>query len=305
MSAVKKSSVAEPEPSGRPANYLADRLSIFGSAILFSTGGVAIKWVAFDAWQVASLRAMIAATAIAVLVPGPVLLRNRAVVLTGIAQGASMLLFVLSNKTTTAANAIFLQSGAPLFIPLLAAALLGERATKRDLAAMAGIAAGLVCFFVGATEPSATAPYPRIGNLLAVASGLTWACTVVGLRYLAREGTMTVGAAKGALIWGNLFVAILVLPMALPLTSVAAPDWGVLVFLGVAQVAMAYRLLVRAVERVPALEASLLALFEPVLNPVWAWALLGERPSSWAMVGATILATVTVARALAGSRRDS
>jgi len=301
---VKKRRVARRQPLERPAAYLTDRLSIFGSAILFSTGGVAIKWVSFDAWQVAGLRALVAAFAIALLVPGPVVLRHRAVVLTGIAQGCSMLLFVLANKTTTAANAIFLQSGAPLFIPLLAASVLGERATKRDLAAMAGIAAGLVCFFVGATEPSVTAPHPRVGNLLAVASGLTWACTVVGLRYLAREGAMTGGAAKGALLWGNLFVAALALPMALPLPSVGAPDWGVLAFLGVAQVAMAYRLLVRAVARVPALEASLLALFEPVLNPIWAWALLGESPSSWAMVGAAILATVTIARAVAGSRSD-
>jgi drug/metabolite transporter (DMT)-like permease len=231
-------------------------------------------------------------------------MRHRAVILTGLAQGSAMLLFVLANKSTTAANAIFLQCAAPLYIPMLASRVLGERATRRDLAAMAGIAAGLVCFFVGSQQPSATAPQPRLGDLLAIASGVAWACTVVGLRYLARGGVMAAGAAKGALLWGNLFVAAVALPIAFPLPATGGTDWGVLVFLGVAQVALAYRLLVRAVARVPALEASLLALFEPVLNPVWAFALLGEKPSSWALAGAAILATVTIARAVAGSRQQ-
>ena len=329
------SATAAAEVARRPAagdgadGGWAARLAILGSAVLFSTGGVAIKGTVLGAWQVAGLRALVAAAAVAVLVPGAVVIRRREVLLTGLAQGLSMLLFVLANKNTTAANAIFLQSSAPLYIPLLAAALLGERTTKRDLAAMAGIAVGLACFLAGASAPSATAPSPRLGDLFAIASGLSWACTVVGLRLLARGNSSPVttrptasddagddgapsaaveraaGTAKGALIAGNLFVAALALPMAFPLPSAAgAGDAAILLFLGVAQVGLAYRLLVRGVARVPALEASLLALFEPVLNPIWAFVLLGERPSSWALAGAAVLAAVTVARAAAGSRTD-
>jgi DME family drug/metabolite transporter len=341
-----------------------DRLAIFGSALLFSTGGVAIKWIALGAWEVAAIRAAFAAMAVWWLVPGPVTMRRTAVVLTGVAQGSSMLLFVIANKLTTAANAIFLQSAAPLYIPLLATWLLGERTTKRDLAAMAGITVGLLMFFIGAEPATATAPDPRLGDVVAVASGVAWACTVVGLRYLARESTgdsawaseetsvpdawiqvsasaeeaeheaeraprmpdpripdpgngpplphaggaavsshaHTPGAAKGALLWGNLFVVAVALPVAWPLPASGAGDWALLVYLGIAQVALAYRLLVRAVARVPALEASLLALFEPVLNPLWAFLLLGETPSAWAFAGAATLASVTIARAAAGSR---
>jgi DME family drug/metabolite transporter len=334
-----------------------DRLAIFGSALLFSTGGVAIKWIAFGAWQVAAIRAAVAALAVWWLVPGPVTMRRTAVVLTGVAQGSSMLLFVIANKLTTAANAIFLQSAAPLYIPILATYVLGERTTKRDIAAMAGIAAGLLMFFAGAEPATATAPNPRLGDIVAVASGVAWACTVVGLRYLARESatgpdraseetsvpdawiqvsasaeaidgepesgdpdrssrraaasvgapranaSAGSGAAKGALLWGNIFVVAIALPMAWPFAETSAADWTLLVYLGVAQVALAYRLLVRAVARVPALEASLLALFEPVLNPLWAFLLLGETPSAWAFAGAATLASVTIVRAAAGSRR--
>ncbi len=338
-----------------------DRLAIFGSALLFSTGGVAIKWIALGAWQVAAIRAALAALAVWWLVPGPVTMRRTAVVLTGVAQGSSMLLFVIANKLTTAANAIFLQSAAPLYIPILAAHVLGERTTRRDLAAMAGIAIGLLLFFVGAEPATATAPNPRLGDIVAVASGVAWACTVVGLRYLAREDpghaevetsvpdawiqvsataeaaghaglpergeredapadvapesapprassepartrANSPGAAKGALLWGNLFVVAVALPVAWPFEATSGGDWALLVYLGTAQVALAYRLLVHAVARVPALEASLLALFEPVLNPLWAFLLLGERPSAWAFAGAATLASVTIARAAVGSR---
>jgi drug/metabolite transporter (DMT)-like permease len=113
----------------------------------------------------------------------------------------------------------------------------------------------------------------------------------------------TPGAAKGALIAGNFFVVLVSLPMVMPMPETSVSDWAILVYLGTAQVALAYRLLVRAVARVPALEASLLALFEPVLNPLWAFLLLGERPSAWAYAGAAILAGVTIARAAAGSRQ--
>ncbi|MFN2377161.1 MAG: DMT family transporter [Candidatus Binatia bacterium] len=289
-------------PLPRPSDRVADRLAILGSAVLFSTGGVGIKWLTFDAWQVAALRALLAGIAVYFLVPGRISFRHRAVLVTGAAQGGAMLLFVLANKTTTAANAIFLQSAAPLFIPLLAARFLGEHATRRDLVAMVGIAVGLSFFFVGAPQPSVTAPHPRLGDFLAIASGLCWAGTVVGLRYLAREGALVDGVAKGALVWGNFLVAAVAMPMALPLPAVAASEWGVLLFLGVAQVALAYRLLARALARVPALEASLLALFEPVLNPVWAFLLLGELPTSWALLGAAVLGGVTVARAVSSSR---
>lgn len=299
---------------------LRDRLSILLAALLFSTGGVVIKSVSLGGLEVAGLRALVAAVAVLLLVPGPVVVARRAVVLTGIAQGSAMLLFVLANKMTTAANTIFLQSAAPLYIPLLASRVLGERATKRDLAAMVGIGVGLSLFFVGGEEPTATAPQPRLGDLLAIASGLAWACTVIGLRYLSRvEGgspaglieagveaatsRRAAGAAKGALVWGNVLVALVALPGVLPLVTVSTGDAVALVYLGVAQVALAYRFLVRGVEKVPALEASLLILFEPVLNPLWAFLFLAETPGPWALAGAGIIATVTAARALAGARR--
>ena len=114
------------------------------------------------------------------------------------------------------------------------------------------------------------------------------------------------GAAKGALLWGNLLVAGGTLPFfAFSIGGMAWSDAAVLLYLGSAQVALAYRCLVSGVRRVPALEASLLILFEPVLNPLWAWLLLGEVPGGWSLGGAAIIAAVTAVRAFAGDRREA
>jgi len=281
---------------------IGDRLCVLGAAFLFSTGGVAIKSTDLDGWEVAGLRSALAALAVWALVPGRAVLGRRAVFLTGVAQGATMLLFVLANKLTTAANTIFLQSAAPLYLPFLVPRILGEAVTRRDIAAMVGIAAGMALFFVGTVEPTATATNPRLGDALAIVSGFTWACTVVGLRYFSRDGAAASASTKGAMIWGNLLVAAIALPIGLPLGEAGATDALVLLYLGVVQVGFGYRLLVRGMRTVPALEAALLVLFEPVLSPVWAYLVLGEAPTSHALAGAAILGMVIAMRSVAGAK---
>lgn len=291
------------EPGSSEAPSLADRGALLAAALLFSTGGAVIKSTSLDAWELAGWRAAVAWLALWLILPGPVAWRSPAVLLTGVAQGATMLLFVLSNKTTTAANAIFLQSTGPLYLPLLARALLGERAAKADYVAMAGIAVGMTLFFVGAAEPTATAPAPRLGDALAIASGCTWALTVVGLRYLARDGRSGGGTTKGAVLWANAFVAVVGLGLGGVSSTPSGVDAIAIAYLGAVQVGFGYRMLVRGIARVPALEASLLILFEPVLNPVWAYLFLAESPSAWALAGAGVLAAVTVGRAFVAHSR--
>jgi drug/metabolite transporter, DME family len=92
---------------------------------------------------------------------------------------------------------------------------------------------------------------------------------------------------------GNLFAFLLALPLALPVHGVRPLDWGILVYLGVFQIGLAYLLLTRAVRHVPAFEATTLLLLEPVLNPVWAWLLVGERPGALALAGGGLILAAT------------
>lgn len=330
-------------PPAQPVG-LAPRLQVLAAAALFSTGGVAIKGLELGAWHVAGLRSGVAALALAFMLPaGWRTLRRLGLPLglvgVGLAYAGTLLLFVLCNKLTTAANTIFLQSTAPLYVLLLAPWLLGEPVRRRDIAYMLALALGLALFFVGQRQPDVLAPDPFAGNLLAVASGVTWALTLIGLRRLGRDGGAAAGAGRGtaravagrdagevpanaapaaaagaapdlgaaAVLLGNVFAFAIALPFALadpaPLARASAADWAVIAYLGAIQIGLAYVLLTRAFRRVEALEASLLLLVEPVLNPIWTWLALGEEPGRWALAGGAVILAATAGKAFFDARR--
>jgi drug/metabolite transporter, DME family len=270
------------------------RIQLLAAAALFSTGGAAIKATALDAWQVAGFRSGVAALVLALLLPASRRIFRWKILLVAVAYAATLILFVTANKLTTAANTIFLQSTAPLYILLLGPFLLHERIRRSDLVFMGVVAVGMALFFVGTEEPVATAPNPALGNVLAAAAGVTWALTVMGLRWLGREEGEN--AALPTVVAGNVVAFLACLPWALPVTEAAAVDWLVIGYLGAVQIGLAYLLLITGIRHVPALEASVLLLLEPALNPAWAWALLGERPSSWALVGGAIILLATLVR---------
>lgn len=284
------------------------RLQLIGAAVLFSTGGSAIKAAAFTGWQIAGLRSGIAVLALLLMARvagrGGTARQNLGIrwetALVGVAYAGCLTLFVLANRLTTAANTIFLQSTAPLYLLVLAPWLLKEPVRRQDIGFMLALGLGLTLFFVGVEQPAVTAPDPVTGNLLALASGFCWALAVGGLRWLtAKEGR---GSPLAAVVAGNLIAFLISLPFALPLGSHSITDWSLIVYLGVFQIALAYMLVTSAISHIPALEASLLLLIEPVLNPLWAWLIQGEVPGFWALLGGAIILGATTVRSWAGRR---
>ena len=271
---------------------MSPRSKIVVAAALFSTGGAAIKYCGFDAWQLAGFRAAIAFLTILVLIPESRRGWSWRTTLVGCAYAATTLLYVQANKHTTAASAIFLQSTSPLFILLLAPWILGEHATRRDLLQMAVMGLGLVLFFLGMDQPSVTAPNPALGNLLAAVCAVTWAFTVIGYRWLASRGASIATAA----VSGNLTASIIALAAAQPLVAGRPVDWAVVVFLGVCQLGIPYLFMARAIPRLRALEVGLFLLIEPVLNPIWAWLVHGETPGPATLVGGVLILGATAGR---------
>jgi drug/metabolite transporter, DME family len=271
------------------------RLQLLATAVLFSTGGAAIKATELGSWQVASFRSGVAALVLFLLIPAARRGWSWRVLLVSLAYAATMILFVTANKLTTAANTIFLQSTAPLYLLLLGPLLLHEAIRRTDLVFMAAVGLGLGLFFVGAEAPVETAPDPLRGNLLAVLSGLTWALTVLGLRWIGRRPEPG-ASALSTVVAGNLMAFLIALPFALPVPEVAAVDWLVIGYLGVFQIGLAYLLMTLAIRHVPALEAATLLLVEPALNPVWAWLLHGETPGRWALAGGALILGATAVK---------
>ena len=273
------------------------------AAALFSTGGAAIKAVQLPGLQVASFRSGIAALALLLLLPAARRGWGWRPLLVGIAYAGTMVLFVLANRLTTSAHAVFIQATSPVYLVLLAPLLLGEANRRRDLWFMIPLMAGLACFLAGAQAPLRTAPDPQMGNLLAAGSGICWAFTTIGMRWLA-TGDEGKGTLLAAMVAGNLLAFGAVLPFALPLGPVVAPsDWGILLFLGLFQIALPYSLVSRAMGRVTALDASLIFLIEPALSPVVAWAVHGEIPGPWPIFGAALILVTTVLRVVGDMRQ--
>ncbi len=277
------------------------RLGVVGAAVLFSTGGAAVKATALSNWQVAGFRSGVAALALALFLPEArrgFTARSAAV---AVAYAATLVLFVTANKLTTSASTIFLQGGtAPLYVLLLGPLLLGESVRRLDLVFMAVIAAGMAMFFFGADAPARTAPDPLRGNVLAALAGVTWALTVMGLRWM---GSVPAGGSPmAAVVLGNVFAFLTCLPGAVPIAEVRAADWAAIAYLGVFQIGLAYVLLTSAVRHVPALEVSLLLLMEPALNPIWSWIAHGERPGLWTVAGGMLVIGATGVRSLADAR---
>jgi drug/metabolite transporter (DMT)-like permease len=211
-----------------------------------------------------------------------------------------MIFYVTGNKLTTAANTIFLQSTAPLYLLLLGPLLLRERTRRNDLLFAGALAIGMLLFFVGIDAPAATAPDPLRGNIAGALSGLSWALTILGLRWLGRtHGEGKEGDAAGsAVVAGNLITGAVCLVPALPVHDSVPGDWAVIAYLGLFQIGLAYVCLTRGVRRLPALEASLLLLLEPVLNALWAWLIHAERPGPWSLAGCGIILAATLLRTL-------
>ena len=278
-----------------PSSPLRNRLLLVAAAALFSTGGAAIKAASFTAWQVASFRSAVAVAALLLAAPEARRGWSWRIAPVGAAYAATLILFVLSTRMTTAANAIFLQSTAPLYLLLLGPWLLKEPIRRSDIGYMAALAAGMSLFALGSQRAVATAPDPHTGNALALGSGLAWALTLAGLRWLSRGEAGSAGMA--AVTAGNAMAFLAALPMALPVASANASGVAVILYLGVFQIGLAYWCLTRAVRHVTAFEATTTLLLEPVLNPVWTWLVHGERPGAWPLAGGAVILSATLINA--------
>lgn len=273
------------------------RLAALASALLFSTGGAAIKATTLTSWQVAGLRSLIAAVTVALLLPAARRHWSWRTAIVALAYALCLSSFVLATKNTTSANAIFLQGTAPLYLVFLGPWLLHEKVRSSDWWTLALVTAGMVLVFWETGNAQLLSPNPALGNAYGAFSGLMWAGTVCGLRWLSKRGE---GNTMAPVLMGNLLAVFLCLPRMFPIGVVSGTDLFSLVYLGVFQIGLAYWFLTAAMAKLSALEASLLIMIEPALNPLWTWMIHGEKPAATALAGGTLI----IGSALMKSWRD-
>ena len=274
------------------------RFNLIVGALLFSTGGVAIKAATLTGWQVSCFRSLLAGLAMLLLLPRARRGWSWRSLVVAIPFAATFTLFTLANKLTTAANAMFLQETAPLYILLLGPLLLGERIRRRDLAFMAALVVGLALIVGSTSGPLASAPNPALGNLLGACTGVSWALTLTGLRWLAARSRYHEDQPEAAVVAGCFLAAAVAAFFVIPLDQATTFDWLIVVYLGVFQIGLAYDFVTRGMRTLPALESSLLLLVQPVFAPVWAWLVLAENPGGLAILGGAVVILATAIYAL-------
>lgn len=272
---------------------LRDRLNVVIGGVLFSTGGVAIKAATLTGWQLSCFRSFIAGVAVLLLVPNARHGWSWRSLVVAVPYAATFTLFTLANKLTTAANAIFLQDTAPFYVLLLGPLLLGERIRRNDIALMLALIIGLGLIFNSIQNSSEIATNPELGNLLATCAGLSWALTVIGLRWIAIRSKKHKEQPEAAVVTGCFLASLMAVFFSFPVESSTTVDWLIIFYLGVFQIGLAYSLIAKGIRSISALETSLLLLVEPVFSPIWAWLLLAENPGFLSILGGSLVISAT------------
>ncbi len=262
-------------------------LYVFIAALLWSTGGVAIKAVDAGPLVVSFYRSAIAAVVLFAVLRPRVQRWTLQFFLALAAYAACLTSFVIATKWTTAANAIFLQYMGVIWVMLFSPLFLKEPLRKADVIAVIVAFGGMALFFIEKFDPRGVA-----GNVAAILSSIFFAMLIMFLR------AQRDASAEAAVSWGNVAVSLSLVPFVAGDLRVDLQSLLILAFLGVFQIGLAYYFFVRGLRSVTATKASLTGMIEPVLNPLWVFLLLGERPSPLAILGGMIVLGAVAARTL-------
>lgn len=273
-------------------SILTARLQVLLAVGLMSLGGVGIKACSFPAWKLAGMRGGVAALTVFLLLKEARRNWSLRVILVGAALAATFILYVWGNKTTTAANTIFIQSSAPLWVLLFSPLVLKEGIHLRDALSMLIMTGGLMLFFIAPEKPTILSPDIARGNWFALGSGVAYAFAIMGLRALRGRG------AETAVVCGNCFtfvfcVILLIWPGGNGIHTCVSgriEDWLIVAGLGSVQIGVAYILFVRGLRLLRATQTALIGLIEPALNPLWVFIVFREeRPGPYALLGGAII----------------
>ena len=265
-------------------------LAVFLTAILWSSGGLFIKLISLDSMELSFFRCAIAAVVFALMFRRRILKLNRLALLNSFAYAAVLILFVIATKTTTAANAIFLQSTAPIYVLIFEPMLTKTKWERINIITIAVCFLGMILFFMGDLTPGDIE-----GNIAALLAGVAFAAFFLGMKKNEPQ------YGESSIFYGNVIVALICIPFVTDLSSISVQDFAMVSFLGVFQIAFAYALFSYGLKRIIAVEASIISMFEPVLNPIWVFIGYGEVPSVYAIIGGVIIITAISIRTIISS----
>jgi drug/metabolite transporter (DMT)-like permease len=266
------------------------------TAFFWSIAGLFIKVIDWNPVAIAGARSFIASFVILLYLKKPAIHWSFPQVAAAIANAATMLLFVSANKTTTAANAILLQYMAPILTAFLGAWVLKERIRREHFAAFVFVTAGMI---IMVSEDLGGGKL--LGNFLALMSAITFSVYFVFMRMQKNDSPLESILLSHWLTAGICLAASFFLPV----PNFTPKAIGAILVLGVVQSGLTSILFSIAIKRVSAVTASLIAVIEPVFNPLWVFLAIEETPSLNTLIGGgIIIVSVATASIINGYRRE-
>ena len=257
------------------------------AALMWSLGGLFIKLVNLNPMAITGIRSLGAAVVLLIYIKKPKLYWNRYFFTGVLAYSMMVILYVISIRLTTAANAIFLEFTAPLYVVAFSYFLLNERINRFDIFAMVIIFLGMRLFFMDELSL-----YGFWGNILALLAGVCLALVTVLIRK-EKESAFEI------VFFGNALTTIICLPFIIQgFSSTTQVDWFIIFGLGIFQLGIPYLLYTTALKYVSALDAILVGMLEPVFNPIWVYIFVGEAMGEWAFIGAALVIIGTLGRVI-------
>jgi len=273
-------------------NKISPLMRLVLAAVLWSLGGLLIKLIDWNPLAIAGGRSAIAAIVMMFYIGRPTVKLSKNKLFGALAYTGTLICFVSANKLTTSANAILLQFSAPIWVALFSTLFLKEKITKLDWVTIGTVMGGMVLFFMENINGGHV-----FGNLVAITSGVFFAAMVI---FLKLEDN---GSPVEITLLGNVFVFLISIPflfgIEITLQSILA-----LLALGIFQIGFAYILYTSATPYVSSVEAILIPVIEPLLNPVWVMLFLGEVPGPFALIGGVIIVSAIVLRSLIQSKQE-
>lgn len=265
---------------------------ILSCAILWSMAGVMIKSVEMSGLAIAGMRSLFAATAIGALFHQTMKVPTKLQAVGALSYALTVVSFVVATKMTSAANAIFLQSTAPLYVFFFTWFFLKQSPTRIDWLVMPLIVIGMSLFFSGPLDWS-----NKLGVIIGAASGCFFGSFLILMR---KEST---GSPLRAIFWGNILTFSATLPF-MQSSEFNSHSLMMLTLMGLFQLALPYYIYSRAVGHISALDASLILLLEPILNPIWVFLFVGERPPATSILGGIIVIGAVALRPILRGQRS-
>ena len=287
-------------------------LQVCAAGVLWGTGGLVVTVLhqrdglgamTISAWRMAMAAVTLIGFAVVTRRSGLVLATLRAhpvlAVLVGCGTALYQGLFFVSVLLVGVSVATVVSLGlAPILAAIWEHATARTRPTAREAGVLVAALAGLILISATAGHGSpAPGDRPLFGLVLAVASGATYAATtVLGHSLASRVDSValtTCATAAGAVALAP-FLGIAAASGS-PLVTRGVVSLALIVYLGVATMALAYGLLYAGLRTTSGSAATVGTLVEPLSAAVLAALLLGERLTWPALVGGVLILLAVVA----------